>query len=138
MLRSLVGSEMCIRDSINAEYGGSLLDGMVVVIDGDVVEGNDERAKQWRDEHPNEARPLLAQTQTQRVRAGYVQREPEESERVNHCNHACLCSLTLGLWLPFWISACCCGCPKLDCLDEKHEQESGPHYYRPASQPPAR
>lgn len=28
-------------------------------------------------------------------------------KQANHCQHACCCIWTAGLWAPFWISACC-------------------------------
>jgi hypothetical protein len=34
-------------------------------------------------------------------------------ERVNHCCHCILTTMTVGFWLPFWCSACMCGCPTL-------------------------
>eukprot|EP00658_Telonema_sp_P-2_P008575 TRINITY_DN1323_c0_g1_i11.p2 TRINITY_DN1323_c0_g1~~TRINITY_DN1323_c0_g1_i11.p2 ORF type:complete len:137 (-),score=62.33 TRINITY_DN1323_c0_g1_i11:206-616(-) len=39
MLRSLVGSEMCIRDSINAEYGVSVLYCLQLTNMGDIAKG---------------------------------------------------------------------------------------------------
>jgi hypothetical protein len=36
-----------------------------------------------------------------------------EKDRVNHCCHCILTTMTVGFWLPFWCSACICGCPKL-------------------------
>lgn len=39
---------------------------------------------------------------------GYYGRIP-----VNHCCHCCLTFFSGGLWLPFWIAACCgCGCER--------------------------
>jgi hypothetical protein len=38
------------------------------------------------------------------------------ANKVNHCCHCLLTFGTAGFWIPFWLTACCCGWPSLkDC-----------------------
>ena len=111
-----------------------------------IIQNDDDRAKDWKANNPkpesSERQALI--NPAQRTESGYVGPNGEDPfDRVNHGNHCCLCCCSIGLWIPFWISACYCEWPKLNCWDKEiyeclngnqQQQQQQQGYYRPPGQ----